>query len=379
MTNNYPIEFDSIRPYTDAEISPALERIVKEDSFELAAKYTYPELSYNSVKEKILSIRNINEFQHTIMLDLIKKIIRQTISEFSISGMDYLNANKAYLFVSNHRDIVLDAFLLQKELLEHEMNTCQITFGANLMKHPLVLEIGKINKMFKVERGGSLKTFYASMSLVSSYMRYCIEQRKESVWIAQRNGRTKDGIDQTEPSLIKMFAKSGGRDHIKDIESLNIVPVSISYEWEPCDYLKAIELRKTINGIYTKSPNEDLQSILTGIMQQKGMVHISINRPISDEDLNQYCEKDGDFYKWVAHLMDCRICNGYKLMKNNYVAYDILYNDHSYAEYYTKEDYDQFVYRLQELKHAKKMDEKTCNIFLKIYANPVIAKNNFFL
>ncbi|MBP5541906.1 MAG: 1-acyl-sn-glycerol-3-phosphate acyltransferase [Bacteroidales bacterium] len=367
----YPAEFESIRPFVDEELPAAMQRIVSHPTFPSVAKFIYPNEPVEQVARRLLALRTIKDFQLHTMRDILQRVIKQSITEFSWEGTEYLQPGKSYLFVSNHRDIVLDAFLLQQILDGIGMPPCHITFGANLMQHPMIIDAGKCNKMFRVDRGGSLKSFYHSLKLVSSYIRFVISTLNESVWIAQRNGRTKDGIDGTEASLIKMFAMSGEEDDLTNLETLNIVPVSVSYEWEPCDSLKAIELSLRQNGNYQKAPDEDLRSILTGIRQPKGRTHIAINKPITKDDLLAYSRKDGDFYKWVASLIDRRILSGYKLYPNNYIAHDFRDKGNRFAQYYTPYEKTQFMERLQQIMSNPNFDQKAKMIYIGIYANPV--------
>ena len=375
MADGYPQEFDSIRPYSEEELPQALQRLVLCPDFEAAARFVYPDRETEDVRRQLLSIGSITDFQYTVMYDTLKRIVSTTVSEFTWDGAEKLDAGKPCLFVSNHRDIALDAFLLQYILYKRNLPTCQITFGANLMKHPLVVEVGRINKMFRVERGGSLRSFYNSMAMVSAYMRYCITQRHESVWIAQRNGRTKDGNDATEPSLLKMFASSGdSKDLVANIAQLNIVPISVSYEWEPCDWMKARELCMTVGGVYHKAEGEDLHSIIAGIMQPKGNVHITIGEVVSRKDLEKYdLSCDGDFFKWLASLMDGRIYAGYRLMPNNYIAHDEREQTTRYAAHYNAVQRDRFLTHIKECcaKVDPVLESKLSKILIDIYANPV--------
>lgn len=371
MSDRYPEKYDSIRPYSEEEIPMAMQRLVQCPDFDAVSRFVYPERDPDDVRKQLLGIDNINDFQITVMYDGLARIIETTISQFTWEGAKELDASKSYLFVSNHRDIALDAFLLQNILYSNSIPTCQITFGANLMKHPLVVEIGRANKMFRVERGGTKRSFYSSMAQVSAYMRYCITGRHESVWIAQRNGRTKNGNDATEPSLLKMFASSGeGKDMIANMAQLNIVPVSVSYEWEPCDWMKARELSMTVGGEYHKREDEDLRSIITGLMQPKGDVHISICKPVSYEELQEYdSSRDGDFYKWLAHLMDMRIYSAYKLRANNYIASDMRERAARYSDQYSSEQRERFQTHIDEC--CTKAGADIRSILLDIYANPV--------
>lgn len=371
MIEAFPAIFNDIRPFTDIEIPAAMQRITLNGDFPALARYVYPNTPVDHVRAKFLAVNTIKDFQLSVMLDAQKIIQERTISEFSFSGAEHLDPDKAYLFVSNHRDIVLDALLLQLILHDVGRDTCQITFGENLMSHPLIVDIGKSNKMFKVARGGSMMAFYKSLSLVSKYIFFSLSHG-ESVWIAQRNGRTKNGLDSTDPALIKMFSMSGSHDDISNICSLNIVPVSISYEWEPCDFFKALELSHTINGKYEKKPNEDIRSILTGILQPKGRVHISICQPVSRVDFEQYLPKrDGDLFKWVSHLMDARIAEGYRLWPNSYIAHDLINHCDLYSPYYSSQQKRAFQSHIAHFNEHPEANDAALQYLLRIYSNPL--------
>ena len=368
-------KFDDIRPYYEDEIPAAMQRIVDSDVFPLLASYVYPSETLEATRERIRSFKSVREFQHDAMRRVNEQIIARSISEFSVSGLERLNSDKNYLFVSNHRDIMLDASLLQYYFVLNGFDTTEITFGANLMMHPVVIDVGKSNKMFKVARpGGDIKEFYQSSMHLSEYIRYTIKEKGQSVWIAQRNGRTKNGKDQTDQGIIKMFCMSESKDKIKALAELNIVPIAISYEWESCDILKALELYESQYTKYTKKPGEDLNSILTGILQPKGRVHIALCQPILMAELSAFeGQTNNEYHKSVARLIDSRINTAYRLFPNNYIAHDILYGNTRYRSMYTDEEYNLFI------QHLKALDcyEDTCDIeqlrdiFVGIYANPV--------
>ena len=267
-------DFDDIRPYNHDEFLEAMQRIAHSSSFPILSAYVYPEESVKEIRQRIANYQTVREFQQDTMSKVNQQVIENSITEFSCSGLDKLSSEGHYLYVSNHRDIMLDSSLLQYFLLNHGFDTTEITFGANLMSNQLIIDIGKCNKMFKVERpGGSLKEFYRCSRHLSDYIRFVIQEKGQSIWIAQRNGRTKDGNDTTDQGIIKMFCMSCPDDKIKAIDQLHIVPVAISYEWESCDILKTLELYESQFAKYTKKPGEDLNSILTGISQPKGRVH----------------------------------------------------------------------------------------------------------
>ena len=370
-------DFDDIRPYTAEEIPAAMQRIAHSSSFPILAAYVYPGEPLEQVRERIAGYQTVREFQMETMSMVNKRVIENSITEFSCSGLDKLSPDQQYLYVSNHRDIMLDSSLLQYFLVTHGFDTTEITFGANLMMSPLIIDIGKSNKMFKVERpGGSIKDFYRSSKHLSDYIRFVITEKRQSAWIAQRNGRTKDGNDATDQGIIKMFCMSCPEDKIKAIDQLHIVPVSISYEWESCDILKTLELYESQFAKYTKKPGEDLNSILTGLVQPKGRVHIELCDPISRAELSKFeGMTNNEYHKAVAQLLDARIHTAYRLYPNNYIAYDLRYGTTKYQGEYTLEQKTKFLLRLSKLDRYDTCDiEKLKDIFLGIYSNPVNNK-----
>ena len=369
--------FEDIRPYTDEEIPAAMNRIAGSTSFPLVASYVFPDRNIDDVRREVRSYKTIHDFQMGMMYWANRKIIKDSTASFACGGMENIGAltQNAHLYVSNHRDIMLDAALFQNVLVDNGHDTTEITFGANLMQGQIVIDIGKSNKMFKVARpGGSVREFYRSSLLLSEYMRHVITEKQHSVWIAQRNGRTKDGKDRTDQGIIKMLCMSHSDDKVMAIADLNIVPVSVSYEWEPCDILKTVELYERQFGPYIKKPGEDLNSILTGITQYKGNVHFEVCKPLSLDELNEFSDLTSvEFHKAVANLLDQRICSSYHLYPNNYIAHDILYGNRKYSAMYSSEERDAFVHRMNKLqKYEDECDmDKLYEIFLGIYANPV--------
>ena len=370
-------KFDDIRPYNAEEFPEAMQRIANSSSFPILASFVYPGEPLEEVRQRIANYKNVYEFQSQTMSRVNERVIEESISEFTCSGIERLSRDKHYLFVSNHRDIMLDASLLQYFLLTQDFDTTEITFGANLMSSQLVIDIGKCNKMFKVERpGGSIKDFYRSSLHLSEYIRYAIQEKHQSVWIAQRNGRTKDGIDATDQGIIKMFCMSRPDDKIQALSELNIVPVAVSYEWESCDILKAIELYQSQYTKYIKKPGEDLNSILTGLLQRKGRVHFELCEPIKDEELMQYDHlTNNEYHKAVAQLIDSRINPAYRLWPNNYIAHDLRYGSKAFQSFYTKEQCEAFLRRLSHLDKYDDCDlDQLKDIYLSIYSNPVERK-----
>lgn len=374
-------KFDDIRPYYEEEIPAAMQRIASSGSFPLLASYVYPKENIDNVREQIRAYRSIRDFQLEVMRCVNEQVIARSITEFTYGGIEKLDPKKKYLFVSNHRDIMLDACLLQYILYMNGHETSEITFGANLMQGQLVTDIGKSNKMFKVERPGmSPRDFYRASLHLSEYIRYALKEKNESVWIAQRNGRTKDGLDRTDQGIIKMFGMSHTENKIDALAELNIVPVSVSYEWESCDLLKALELYASRDQKYIKKPGEDLSSILTGIMQPKGHVHIHFCDMITVQDLMQFDDcTAGDYHRQVANLLDQRICTAYHLTANNYIAHDMRFGKEEYSDRYTEEQKENFCHHLSKLQsYVETCDiDILVDIFLAIYSNPVDSKKMF--
>ena len=212
-------KFDDIRPYRDEEIPAAMQRIASNNSFPLVSKFVFPELTVEQAADKIRNIRTIYDFQHDVMIPMNKQVLEGTITEFSLGGIEKLDTSKRYLYVSNHRDIVLDSCILMYALYrDGGHDTGEITFGSNLMQGELVVDIGKSNKMFRVDRGRNPRELYSTSVHLSEYIRYAITEKHQSVWIAQRNGRTKDGIDRTDQGVIKMFGMSGPKDRVDALD-----------------------------------------------------------------------------------------------------------------------------------------------------------------
>ncbi|MDR1102570.1 MAG: 1-acyl-sn-glycerol-3-phosphate acyltransferase [Tannerella sp.] len=366
--------FDDLRPYEQPEIAPAMRRIAGSEYLPVMAAFIFPEKTAGEVRSILSDIRTTDEFQARIMHRFNREVIRKSVTAFTCDGLEHLHPDGRYLFISNHRDIMLDSSLLQTVFHEHGLRTTEITFGSNLMCSPLVIDIGKSNKMFTVLRGGSPRDFYRNSMHLSEYIRHTVTRKGESVWIAQRNGRTKDGNDATDQGIIKMFCLSDSSDLPRSMHELHPVPVAISYQIESCDILKTRELYLSRGGRkYVKRPDEDLTSILTGITQPKGNIHIRICAPLCGEELRAIrYQCPNEFYKSVATLIDRRIYRGYRLHGNNYIAHDLRSGRDTYAAHYTPEEKARFLARCEQMLQEIEGDEPALrSIFLGIYANPV--------
>jgi len=374
-------EFNDIAPFNDEEASAALARVANHPNVPWISKFLFPDKPETLLRDILRNIHSVDQFQDVVMSQAIEWVIANTVRNFSYDGVSkVLDTSKKYLFVSNHRDIILDPAFMQIVLHRNQLPYTQIAVGDNLLKQKTVELLIRSNRMIKVIRGISARELYLSSQLLSKYIRETITSGQSSVWIAQRQGRTKDGIDITEQGLLKMFDMSGTKDFVQNFMELNLVPLSISYEYEPCDILKARELLISQSQKYVKGEFEDLQSIMQGIRQPKGNVHINIGDPLTEEEIREasYCDKN-DRYQLIRHAVDRRVISGYQLWKTNYMAYDIVNGNGKYAAEYTPEELEAFKAYLEvQLGSVEPQLDRAAlrDILLHIYSNPVVSKEN---
>lgn len=365
-------EFDDIRPYEDSEIGNAMERIASNPYFDYIVGFLYPGVPVEAVKAKFRTYNTVDIFQVSVMNAAIQNILKNSSSGLSYSGVENLSNNKRYLFLSNHRDILLDSAILQIILHVNNHVTSEITFGDNLMSSQLIVDIGKSNKMFKLVRGGTPKQIFINSLHTSKYIRYAIGEKRQSIWIAQRNGRTKDGNDQTQLAVLKMFGMSGGHDFVQNFEELNIAPLAISYEYDPGDFLKTREIYISRRQNYVKAQGEDLNSIISGIKQFKGKIHLAFAQPISSEDLNKIGPaRKNESIEFLAKLIDERVYMNFRLWNTNYIAWDLL-NGKKFETSYSRDEKAEFIANMDKSLSQIEGDKAELeSIFLGIYANPV--------
>ena len=371
-------EFESISPYTDEEAAEALSILAEHPLISQFSQQFFPKESPDFLKNVLKSIKTIDEFQVLVMQKVVRWVLDNTAKNFSYDGVANIDPNKKFLALSNHRDIILDPAITQLVLYTNGIPMTEIAVGDNLITNKTIEYLIRSNRMIKVVRGISARELYLSSQLLSKYIRLNITNQRSSIWLAQRQGRTKNGYDVTEQGLLKMLDMSGSSDFQKNFEELNIIPMSISYEYEPCDILKARELVISRKTKYVKAEGEDLNSIIVGIMSQKGNVHLNIGKPLTSEEIAAaaQCDKN-DRYQLIRHAVDHRVIEGYRLWKNNYVAYDILNHSFKYSDMYNISDVESFVLYME---HQLDSVEKEINredlrrIFLEIYANPVVTK-----
>jgi hypothetical protein len=370
-------QFDSIRPFYNSEVQDAIQRLLLEPSFHAALMYVFPEVSPEMVAEKLRGIHSVEAFQEEIVSHAVSTIIRSSTSGVRTKGLDELNKDQPYLFISNHRDIVLDSAFLNYLLFSDGFPTTRIAIGSNLLQKPWIEDLVKLNKNFIVQRDVQPREAYQISLILSNYIRHSIVQDHSSVWIAQKEGRSKNGIDRTQVGLLKMLGMSGEQD-ASGFEALSILPVSISYEFEPCAGMKAWEKYNfELNGVYTKQPGEDLASMKSGIAYPKGRVQFSFGRNLSRAEINSACEGNSrnDAMKQIAYLIDAQIIANYRLYPFNYLAFDLETNTSTYATYYTEKDRVAFEqHKIQQLTPLKAPIEELSRHFLAIYSNPIKSK-----
>ncbi|WP_306644164.1 1-acyl-sn-glycerol-3-phosphate acyltransferase [Sanyastnella coralliicola] len=331
-------EFDSIRPYRTDELPEVIERVLDQPSFFKIMKYIYPDLDEEDIKEMMADIKTPEQFQEEISGPAFKVITQTTTNGLSISNLDHIEHGKAYLYLSNHRDIILDSALLNVSLLEKGYSTTEIAIGDNLLRHQLIHDLVRLNKSFIVNRSVNPKEMLASSKRLGNYIHKTIREDETSIWIAHKEGRSKDGDDRTASGLLKMLVSGTDESIDEALSALNIVPMVVSYEYDPCDIFKANELMAVReHGSYNKREGEDYMSALAGITGHKGRVNIAIGRKLerSLERLPADAPKN-ELYKLLSQEIDRRMHLMYKLWPTNYIAYDILHGTREHNGHYTK-------------------------------------------
>lgn len=377
-------EFTDISPYTDAEAVEALGKLADHPAVVEVSKAIFPDKEPEFLRKILKSVKSIDEFQILVMNKAVEWVLSTTAHNFSYDGIGNLKKiNGKFLAMSNHRDIILDPAITQVVLYRNAIPMTEIAVGSNLLTNKYIEYLIRSNRMIKVIRGINARQLYLSSQVLSKYIRECITSGRSSIWIAQREGRAKDGIDTTEQGLLKMLDMSGTADFTTNFEELNIVPLSISYEYEPCDILKARERLISRTQKYVKGSREDLISIMTGIEQQKGNIHLNIGSPLTHDEIEAAsCCNKNDRYQAIRHAVDVRIIEGYKLWKTNYIGYDMVNHTFKYRDKYTPEDVAQFTDYVEH--QLDKVEKSLCradlrDIFLRIYANPVVSLENLMM
>lgn len=372
------MDFEDIRPYHDEEVKEKINSLLGEEQFCQIIQQVMPEIPFPMFERQMRNIDTIYDFQTKVVVPLLDKLLSQSTNGLSYSGIENLEKNKSYLFVSTHRDIVLDSALMDYALLKEGFSTAEIAIGDNLMKIPWIVDLVKLNKTFIVKRSLSKDQKLDGSKQLSQYINYTIKEKGENIWIAHKAGRSKDGNDKTNANILKMFNLGGEAEvAIENIKSLNICPVSISYEYNPCDALTLPELMTIANGEkYEKQPMEDLIHMGEGLQGRKGKVEVSFGKPlngiIEGKDLPK---SNPELFQFLAKTIDREIYNSYKLMPTNYMAFDLLNNSSAHASNYSQEEKNEFeTYVNKKLQGIEGDEAFKRETFLKMYAYPVINK-----
>ncbi len=371
--------FDEIRSYYPEEVPAAMQRLVEEKPFMKVVSTLFPLMPKEQLKQKLLSFKNADDLQKEMIYPFLQYLEANMTTGIRLEGVENIDKEKRYLYISNHRDIVLDSALLCYKFLDEKIDTVEIAIGDNLLIMPWIEELVRVNKSFIVQRGLSARQVLESSKRLSTYLRYTLHEKRNSIWIAQREGRAKDSDDRTQESLLKMFNLGGSSNNlIENLKELNICPLSISYEYDPCDYLKAKEFQqKRDNPEHKKSQQDDLENMQTGVMGYKGKVVYHMAGCINDEldEIAEQTTNRNEQIKLVTQLIDKHIHQNYNIAANNKIAYDEFFNTNKFNSEYTKEDKDLFENYLDKQIRKVKLENKDRDFLrmsiLEMYANPL--------
>lgn len=367
------MDFEDIRPYTDTEFKEAYYRLMEDKRFQDALLLCLSNYSVEDFRRDLNQYYTIEEVQVDFDKRFMDAFLGQSSKGVTLTGIENIESEKAYMFIGNHRDITLDPAVLQYYFFIKHRKTSRIAMGDNLFTTPLLGEVAKLNKMIKVKRSGTMREKLLNSKHLAAYIQYSLFEDNESVWIAQRDGRTKNGHDYTKQGLLKMITMGNDKQLVETMRRMNLTPVTISYEYEPCDKMKARECALSETGPYQKQPGEDFESIKQGIFGQKGRIALHIGKPLQQELDTVPAElNNNDKLYFVCQLIDKQIYQNYTLYPNNYMAHDLLHQNHDYVDQYTPEEMVKFEQYLQmQSKVPDVSEEKMRENLLKIYATPV--------
>lgn len=370
-------KFDHIRPFYDSEVNEAICSVIHHPMMKALMSFTFPDMEESKWMEQLKKTHSKRDFQVNFIYQAVQKVIEKSSEGLTTSGFEKLENHTPYLFISNHRDIILDTSLINVSLCDHNLIMTASAIGDNLVQKSFLHVLSKLNRNFLVQRGLPPRELLHSSKLMSEYIYQLLSRENRSVWIAQREGRTKDGNDTTQQGVLKMLAMASDEENLMDyFKKIQIVPVAISYEYDPTDALKMPQLMaKAKDEIYVKEKNEDFMTLLSGIMGQKKRIHIHVG-DVLDKELDKITlEQDNNLNKQIqalAQVIDDSIVTSYKLWPTNYIAYDLLNNTSQFADHYTEKEKLLFERRLEmriDIENAIMREG-----FLAMYANPVVNK-----
>ena len=369
-------KFDAIRPFYDAEVNEALKFSVNHPMMKAIMNFTFPEVNDDIWKEQLKRTFSIRDFQCNFIYQALQKVLEKSSEGLSTSGFEKLQKNTSYLFISNHRDIILDTSLLNASLFDHGLVMTASAIGDNLVKRDFMNTLAKLNRNFLVQRGLSPREMLQSSKLMSEYIGQLLLRENRSVWIAQREGRTKDGNDVTNPGILKMLAMGNNSENLSTyLKKLKIVPVSISYEYDPTDALKMPQILAEANDqTYIKNKNEDFMTLMSGLIGQKKHIHIHVGEVMHDQ-IDKIVSENENTNKQIQALaleLDKQIQKNYKLWPTNYIAFDLLNETNNFSDKYTDSEKSLFERRLEmKIDSTNPIEYQG---FLNMYANPVANK-----
>ncbi|HRZ31244.1 MAG TPA: 1-acyl-sn-glycerol-3-phosphate acyltransferase [Flavobacterium sp.] len=372
-------KFDPIRPFYDSEVNEGIRSVLHHPMMKALMNFTFPDVEESVWKEQLLKTHSIRDFQVNFIYQSVQKVLQRSSEGLTTSGFEKLEKNTSYLFISNHRDIILDTSLLNVSLYDHGLVMTASAIGDNLVKKDFLLKLSRLNRNFLVLRGLPPRELLQSSKLMSEYIGQLLLRENRSVWIAQREGRTKDGNDATHQGVLKMLAMGSDEENVMDyFKKIKIVPVSISYEYDPTDALKMPQLMAEANNeIYIKEKNEDFITLLSGIMGQKKRIHIHVGDVLEKEidEIKLKQDNSNRQIQCLAQVIDDSILSTYRLWPTNFIAYDILHKTNKHSHLYTENEKSLFERRL-ELK-IDNTNQVMVDSFLAMYSNPVSNKLNY--
>lgn len=373
-----PEEFDEIRPYSPEELPKIFEELLSDSDFIEVIKKVLPDTPIEALANILRNCKTNLDVQKNIFYGLLHDIIKKCSDGFSFDSSQIADKNKGYTFISNHRDIVLDSGFLSVGLIDNGFpTTVEIAIGDNLLIYPWIKKLVRVNKAFIVQRALSMRQMLEASARMSRYIHFAVTQKQENIWIAQREGRAKDSNDRTQDSVLKMLAMGGNGDVIDSLKELNIVPLSLSYEYDPCDFLKAqeMQLKRDVEG-FKKSQQDDLVNMQTGIFGYKGRIHFQTGPCINDELEALRGLPKVEIFTKVSEIIDRYIHRNYRMYPANYIACDMLNENKAMAEHYTAEDKAKFEAYLEKKISLINIPDKDIDFLreriLTMYANPAI-------
>jgi hypothetical protein len=369
-------KFDDIRPFYETEVNDAIQDVIHHPMMKALMNFTFPENQDEVWKEQLFRTHSTRDFQCNFIYQSVQKVLEKTSDGLSTSGFEKLEKNTSYLFISNHRDILLDTSLLNACLFEHKLVMTASAIGDNLVQKSFLRLLARLNRNFLVQRGLTPREMLQSSKLLSEYISILLQCENRSVWIAQREGRTKDGNDATNSGVLKMLGMASDETELMDyFKKIKIVPVSISYEYDPTDALKMPQLlAEAKHEIYVKEKNEDFNNLMSGVMGQKRGIHIHVGAVLNSEldVIKAQHEKSNKQIQALAQTIDDSILSNYKLWPTNYIAFDLLNATTENSHLYTEYEKSLFERRLEmRIDHS---DPLALQSFLSMYANPVVNK-----